>query len=110
MSYEPKTWVTGEVITASDLNHMENAIGSFYVTIDTSGASTVLSASYNEILSEISKGKLCVYMNGNGVMHYLSQLVEIEGSYTASFSDIGGSSVLEFGAVSADENMTEATT
>lgn len=107
MAYVPKTWETGEVIKATDLNHMENAIGAYYVTVSTVENSTVLSASYNDISSEISKGKLCVHIGELGVMYYLKQLNAGEGYYNASFGEIGGSDLLTFGSQSADENMVE---
>ena len=65
MSYSPTTWTTGDKITASALNHMEQGIagagGAFPVTED----EETLDKTWNEIATAIASGQI-VYIYGAG--------------------------------------------
>lgn len=53
MSYEKQTWVNGEVITDTKLNHMEDGIensGGLVVTYSEEGTQGILDKTWNEIM------------------------------------------------------------
>lgn len=64
MSYEKQTWVTGETITASKLNHMEDGIasdevGSFLISFTpTSQITGTIDKTYSEIIAAIQNGQI----------------------------------------------------
>lgn len=90
MSYEPKTWETGEIITASGLNHMENAIGALYVTATEENDATVLSVTYNDILTAYNAGKIiALATNEQGAtrLKFLNVFGNLGGVYGATFGD-----------------------
>ena len=74
MSYEPKTWECGDVITAEDLNHLENGLvtlsSALESLIDNSGAFIIeatgnmpnLTAdkTFEELLQAINNDRLCI--------------------------------------------------
>lgn len=91
MAYEPKTWETGEVITASDLNHMENAIGALYVTATTENSITTLSVTYNDILTAYNAGKIIALatpqQQGPTELKFLNVFGNMGGVYGVTFGD-----------------------
>lgn len=59
MSYTPKTWHTGDTVTATDLNNIENGIanaGSALIITDTNGT---LDKTYAEICDALDSGVPC---------------------------------------------------
>lgn len=64
MAYEKQTWVTGDTITASKLNHMEDGISSNEVVFielqyePISQALANLTISFNDIVSYITDNKM----------------------------------------------------
>ena len=73
MAYEKQTWVTGEVIKAADLNHMENGIAGasgnvvyFPATADTTNSKYVLTdATVGDIVSAMHGGNaVCLLVSG----------------------------------------------
>lgn len=84
MSYTKYTWVTGEVITADKLNHMEDGIaggGSLIVT----APQWALDKTWNEIVEAIRSGKSVYYLQDdgeNGVTAYPCLVAQIaEGAF-----------------------------
>lgn len=62
MSYTPKTWHTGDTVSASDLNHLEQGVadaggGGILVITDTDGT---LDKTWREISDAITAKKLCL--------------------------------------------------
>lgn len=106
MAYEPKTWETGEVITATALNHIENAIGALYVTATIADTTATLSASYNDIIDALNAGKtVALVVSGVGTAYtYLSVHGEDNGVYYARFGSGDASPV--FTASDADTPLT----
>ena len=97
MSYTPTTWTTGDTITATKLNKMEQGIasaggGTRGLVTDTSDT---LDKSYNELLSMLTNGTIpfIVYEANNDVFAVLrlQRLYLDDGSYYAEFSggDLG---------------------
>ena len=74
MTYTPKEWETGDIITASDLNNMETGIESgnsnvLYVTISGSAEAYQSDKTYAEIKSAYDAGKVIIvkdHVNYNG--------------------------------------------
>lgn len=98
MSYDKQTWTSGEVITATKLNHMEDGIagaggGTSGLVTDTSGT---LDKTWNEIGAMVSAGAL-PYLYGSVNGGYIIPLVyyDTDGyEYFAMFSyyDLDGES------------------
>ena len=94
MSYTPTTWTTGDTITASALNKIENGIanaggGESGVCIDTEGT---LDKSYNDIATMLQNGVLpfCYYeAEGNYGCGSLQSLEVESGTYVANFGSVG---------------------
>lgn len=108
MSYTPTTWVTGDTITATKLNKMENGIASAgggfsQYTATKSGNAIELSCSYNDLISDISAGKMpyVVYSGGNVSFAPLLRLDTTE-DYQAFFALSSDSTGLVFFAADAD--------
>lgn len=61
MAYEKHTWETGEVITAENLNHMENGIkdagGSFAISVQQTDNALTLTKTWQEIFDAVNGGK-----------------------------------------------------
>ena len=75
MSYTPTTWTTGDTITASSMNKIENGIA------NASGVSGLCSCdgssldkSYNELMTILNAGVLPFYIKSNGGIAYLSEI------------------------------------
>ena len=72
MSYEKRTWSTGEIITADKLNHMEDGIANsgsgsggtstniLIVTFTGSGSTYTCDKTYEEILNAIDNGDVVI--------------------------------------------------
>lgn len=70
MSYTKQTWVNGEVITDTKLNHMEdgiaNAGGIMLVTETNEDDTSTLGNTYKEIKDAIDAGKVAYISNSGG--------------------------------------------
>lgn len=116
MSYTPTTWTTGDTITASALNKIENGIanagggGLFHVTCTQNGG-FLLDKSYNDLSAAVSAGTLPYITMTNsisggplvfGIMHSLYD--DGEGHYFAAF-DMGDQTTYNFEASDPDDNL-----
>lgn len=61
MAYTKKTWVTGETIEASELNHMEDGIETAQQTADTANARDTLGEMSDVALSTPTNGQVLTY-------------------------------------------------
>ena len=82
MAYEPTNWVTGDVITAAKLNHMEDGIAgangslvlettpitqnNFNAVVTMEGTEQLIPSGFTSVLAERSPSQ-CVYLNHEGV-------------------------------------------
>ncbi len=85
MAYTPKDWVTGEVITESALDHIEQGIanaGLVVLEVTKDGSTYTLSKSYNQIVAMLNAGAVPAIWDGNGDVKNLYVL-----SYTGTFLD-----------------------
>lgn len=85
MSYTPTTWTTGDTITASALNKIENGIanacgGTSGLVTDTSDE---LDKSYNDIIAIVTAGTL-PFMILNGEVLYMS-FIDNDETYEVNF-------------------------
>ena len=111
MSYTPTTWTTGDTITATKLNKIENGIagagsGFSQYTATNSGNGIELSCSYNDLIADISAGKMpyVVYSGGNVPFAPLLRLDTTE-DYQAWFALSSDSTGLVFFAADADDPL-----
>ena len=79
MSYTPTTWTTGDTITASAMNKIENGIasaggGGLVHYTDTSGT---LDCTYNDLLADIEAGRL-PYISNSSTNLVFGQLVQLD--------------------------------
>lgn len=86
MSYDKNTWQTGDVITATKLNHMEDGIagaggGVYNVTIlyDDHNDYFYLDKNYNEIADAIEDGKTVIVGYENGHYFIISYGIYVDG-------------------------------
>jgi hypothetical protein len=89
MGYTPTSWKNGDSINSTKLNKIEQAVangggGVFNVIATTSGGSTTLDKTYNEILSALLSGK-------NVIISSTETDSETGGTYTdySTVNDIG---------------------
>ena len=94
MSYTPTTWTTGDTITASAMNKIEQGIanaggggGFSQYTATSSGGGIELSCSYNDLVADITDGKMpyVVYSGGSVTFAPLLRLDTTE-DYQAWFA------------------------
>lgn len=116
MSYTPTTWATGDTITASAMNKIENGIanaggGGLYPVTCTQNNGFTLNKSYNDLSSAISAGLLpyvsSTFSVGGGAlaMGMLSSLYDDgEGMYIAGFY-MGDQTIFNFSASDPDDNL-----
>lgn len=119
MSYEKQTWVTGDVITAEKLNHMEDGIDAELVIIkDNEGDISLINTTFNQIKAAVESGKLVmcafedVYQGTDTIsLYYLVKLISTPGdpsSYMACFAGIDINytlDVIKYIASDPDTNM-----
>ena len=87
MSYTKQTWATGDVITASKMNHMEDGIasGGAYVFRST-GSPRVLDKTFAEIKDMIEAGVVLYECNVYNEYSPLNKLVyDNEGYFSITF-------------------------
>ena len=112
MSYTPTTWSTGDTITASAMNKIENGIanagggGFSQYTATSNGGGIELTCSYNDLIADISAGKMpyVVYSGGNVSFAPLLRLDTTE-DYQAWFALSSDTTGLVFFAADADEPL-----
>ena len=121
MSYEPKTWETGEVIEAEDLNHMENGIGYYDCEYEIELGSITLHESYNDIVGAVNAGKVVILRMALGEDTYILMYLDsyelapaeddVPATYTCLFGAIASGSTpdLTFTASSSDVDMVAST-
>lgn len=84
MAYVPKDWVTGEVITESALDHIEQGIAS--VVLPVTEEANVLSKTWQEIHDAFASGSLVtIYLNDPIMgerMSFVKKMSSEEGSYS----------------------------
>ena len=105
MSYTPTTWTTGDTITATKLNKMEQGIadgGGLVHYTDTSGT---LDCTYNDLLADITAGRL-PYISNSGADVTFGVLVTLDtvNDYEAWFSSVSGAVTCYF-SESADSYL-----
>ena len=108
MAYTPTTWVTGDTVTATKMNKIENGIanagggGLVHYTV-TSGT---LDCTYNDLLADITAGRLPYISNSSANIAYglLAQL-DTRNDYQAWFLTNNGASSV-FYSESADSYLT----
>lgn len=112
MSYEKQTWVTGDVVTADKLNHMEDGISNsggggtgggdmfvVYVTatpiVDGNGYTFATETAYADVLAALEAGKVVIYWAtfDNDEDEY----VNLEMSWLVGYSKSGDTIFLELG-------------
>lgn len=85
MSYTPTTWSTGDTITASAMNKIENGIANAGdIFFDIANEDGTLDKTWNEILTALSTGKMVrVIFNDVGISsaEYVNAVVNEEGTY-----------------------------
>lgn len=87
MSYTKQTWINGETITDTKLNHMEDGIadagggGVMNVTTTDNGTAYVMNKTYNEIKT--------AFLSGTTIIVTLTQ-GDPEGSYSTDKSVVTG--------------------
>ena len=82
MTYTPKTWVTGETITADNLNLITPLVEPIVID-ENDNDTTYHEAGY--IYNELSKGRLGVlyfYLDGYIVFEYVVSCTRFEGTYS----------------------------
>lgn len=84
MAYTPTNWVTGDTVTATKMNKLEqgvaNAGGGGLVTV----TSDTLDKTYNEISAMVSQGIIPFIVNDNGYIYSLFWYSDDDG-YNATF-------------------------
>ena len=98
--YEKQTWKTGDVITESKLNHMEDGIadsggsggGIMYVQISETETEYTLDKTWNEIMNAVNNGMYCVAVKSDANVNIkefygLSEMFssEHEDEYSVAF-------------------------
>lgn len=107
MGYEKQTWQTGDVITATKLNHMEDGIASTSVlivlaTLDAEEEEVVLDKTWQEIKNAVDSGTIVMHYSPDEgeeysvAISFINAIYEASGTYTVEF---GG---MEFSTDSAD--------
>lgn len=85
MSYTPTSWSTGDTITASALNKIENGIANAGdIFFDIANEDGTLDKTWNEILTASSAGKIArVVFNDVGIFgaEYVTAVTNGEGTY-----------------------------
>lgn len=93
MSYEKQTWVTGDIITADKMNHMEDGIsdaGKVMVlgsTYELSTETTTLDKTWKEIVDSMLAGYFIIYPTGvdtNVSVGFVIQAQTMPNSYIVS--------------------------
>lgn len=108
MSYTPTTWTTGDTITATKLNKLEQGVANAGGGV--SGLCTVTSGtmdkSYNEIMSIVSAGALPFYINESDGAVFVFSMDETSGSdYAVDFFSTGINNGVIFVASDADDPL-----
>ena len=94
MSYEKQTWESGDVVTSSKLNHMEDGIegagGGMVITCTESSGYYVMDKTYNEIKAQLRAGGIVTCPHeaqedgmGAYLVAYIRQCMEGDGMYGA---------------------------
>ena len=66
MSYTPTTWTTGDTITATKLNKIEQGIASAGGVFPIADNEYTLDKTWNEIVSAIASGQIAIIYNSEG--------------------------------------------
>ena len=90
MSYTPTTWTTGDTITATKLNKIENGIASAGGGVSglCTDTSDTLDKSYNDIDAMITAGVLPFLIINKEV--YYASFIDNDGTYEVDFATAGG--------------------
>ena len=112
MSYTPTTWTTGDTITASSLNKIEQGIanagsgGGWKQYIGTSsGGNIELNCSYNDLLADVTAGLVpYVTYSADGWDLCILNCLQINGSDYCAYFGWGFTPML-FTSNSADGNL-----
>lgn len=104
MSYTPTTWTTGDTITATKLNKIEQGIadaggGVSGLVTDTSDT---LDKSYNDIDAMITAGVLPFLIINNEI--YYASFIDNDGTYEVDFATAGGNT-RNYVASDADDHL-----
>lgn len=105
MSYTPNTWQTGDTITATKLNNMEQGIASaggvFIVGITDDGTVQTLTQTWQQIYDAVDSGSFVViqFRNSDGIhINAWVSDVETDGSwYSVMVYFFGSQNYQEFG-------------
>lgn len=103
MAYTPTNWVTGDTVTATKLNKMEqgiaNAGGVSGLVTDTSGT---LNKTYTEISEMVSQGVLPFIKYADGYIYRLIWIDDSDGYVVAfGYYSTNGGEFLEKGYISS---------
>lgn len=110
MSYSPTTWSTGDTITASAMNKIENGIANAGGGV--SGLCTVTSGtmdkSYNDLLGMLNNGVVPYIVDVDGDVTRICVLfdVMIDGNYFADFYAKEGDTMYSYESLTADGYLT----
>lgn len=108
MSYTPTTWTTGDTITATKLNKIEQGIASAGGGV--SGLCTVtngtMDKSYNDIMSIVNAGTLPFYIRDSDKAVFVFSMDETSGNdYAVDFFSTGVNDGVIFVSSDADEAL-----
>jgi len=81
MSYTPTTWTTGDTITATALNKIENGIASAGGGVNglVTDTSDTLDKTYNEIMAMVSAGAIPFIIFSDGFIYRLYWIDDSDG-------------------------------
>ena len=117
MTYVPKEWETGDVISAEDLNHIENGIGKsiliLHPTFGERGAVT-LDKTWQEIWDAVGDGKIVMFyqpdneLSPSEYVPYTLNVIQIDGesTYFTAFFNAFVSNGYNLTCASADDYPT----
>jgi len=118
MSYEPTTWKSGDVVTSSKLNKIEQGIanagggGGLVVTLTIVGGDTTCDKTAGEMATALSNGTHIVFKEADdsGINYYpLAYAFISDDGYTFVFiSDLETNRAVALLATSADDYPTVA--
>ena len=109
MSYTPTTWTTGDTITASAMNKIENGIANagggtpFVVTVTESGADLICDKTFNQVKTAMNANQ-SVYFDFTGTSEWDNAyaLAVCYSNSTFTVTTFVNNSVFGFVASSAD--------
>lgn len=122
MAYTPTEWVSGDIVTAAKLNHIEQGVinaGGTQITATVSETGMTLNASYNDLKNILLSGSTPFFIRADGnieqdgyeeILRYEIYTISYESGegldypYSADAVSGQGSSI-GFNAVNATDNM-----